>query len=908
MAIIKCKMCGGDLVLVAGQSIAECEYCGSRQTVPAADSEKKLNLFASAHKLRAACEFDRAMSIYDTIRAEFPDEAEAYWGLVLCKYGIEYVDDPATEKKIPTCHRSSFDSILEDTDFEQALENADAVARRLYREEAMQIEDIRQGILSVSASEAPYDIFICYKETDENGDRTLDSVLAQDVYNALTDKGYRVFFSRITLEDKLGVQYEPYIFAALNSAKIMLAVGTDYEYYHSVWVKNEWSRFLKLMSKDRSKYLFPCYKNLTPYDLPKEFRHLQGQDLGKIGAIQDLLRGIEKCLPQATSGVRKQTDARPVQSAAEVPPVTIRTAQAPQTVTPQPIWQETADEEPQQKLKSIGKRIALLLIGVAVAAIALFLAVTKVIIPENTYKEALRLLSNQRLEEAAQLFESIPEYKDAYDRATAAREQAAEERIEYLESLGIPISDNGYVLFGNYRKKGDAAAVAEPIEWFPLAVSGSKVLLISRYALDCQPGLGNRLWKDSALRAWLNTDFFGRAFTNTEQLAILETKNDNPVISSFYGDTFEITGDQGTTTDRVFLLSAPEVVSYFGNMPERYTTATGYAKKNGAYIAGNGNTWWALRTDNANFVGAESGFGTGSGQAVRPALWLDLTADFSVTEPERTPEKDPEIAELIRNFDTSQPNTVEKVQAMRNSLREISGEELKQFLPGEWLEKSKFALGLRLEIILTPSGFGIDKQQAQYGRRWSLSDNGQLIYEDVTLSETGELLDVTCLCYEVRELAEDVYILYLSQIYEDKIRGEANVILIREGSLYADCLDDQKWDREYETPVYQFAGLWAVTISSKSYADRVLDLFAASDRSEDAFRTLIGNNIPESYMLDSLSFYTVVPGQLTEAVDSWCFDPQNRIGDAAVIQTEYGYMLCYLADKTPQITDWLDES
>ena len=147
MAIIKCKMCGGDLALVAGQSIAECEYCGSRQTVPAADSEKKLNLFASAHKLRAACEFDRAMSIYDTIRAEFPDEAEAYWGLVLCKYGIEYVDDPATEKKIPTCHRSSFDSILEDTDFEQALENADAVARRLYREEALQIEDIRQGIL-----------------------------------------------------------------------------------------------------------------------------------------------------------------------------------------------------------------------------------------------------------------------------------------------------------------------------------------------------------------------------------------------------------------------------------------------------------------------------------------------------------------------------------------------------------------------------------------------------------------------------------------------------------------------------------------------------------------------------------------------------------------------------------------
>ena len=41
MAVIKCKMCGGDLDLVEGQSVAECEYCGSRQTVPVADNEKK---------------------------------------------------------------------------------------------------------------------------------------------------------------------------------------------------------------------------------------------------------------------------------------------------------------------------------------------------------------------------------------------------------------------------------------------------------------------------------------------------------------------------------------------------------------------------------------------------------------------------------------------------------------------------------------------------------------------------------------------------------------------------------------------------------------------------------------------------------------------------------------------------
>ena len=305
MAILKCKMCGGDLNLIEGASTAECEYCGSVQTVPKVDDEKKLTLFARANRLRAACEFDKAAGIYEAIVTVFPVVADAYWGLVLCKYGIEYVDDPATGKKIPTCHRSSFDSIMEDNDFEQTLENADPAARKVYRDEAKAIEEIRKGIIAVSNNEQPYDIFICYKETAEDGQRTLDSVLAQDVYDALTDKGYRVFFSRITLEDKLGMEYEPYIFAALNSAKIMLAFGTDYEYFNAVWVKNEWSRYLKLMAKDKAKHLIPCYKGIDAYDMPKEFAKLQAQDLGKVGATQDLLRGIEKILPRQAESVKE---------------------------------------------------------------------------------------------------------------------------------------------------------------------------------------------------------------------------------------------------------------------------------------------------------------------------------------------------------------------------------------------------------------------------------------------------------------------------------------------------------------------------------------------------------------------------------------------------------------------------
>lgn len=311
MAALKCKMCGGDLIIEEGKSVAECDYCGIRQTVPSADNEKKMALFARAHKLRFNCEFDKASGIYESIIADFPEEAEAYWGLVLCKYGIEYVDDPATGNKVPTCHRSSFESIMEDDDFEQVMENADTMSRSVYREEAKQIEELRKSIIEVSSREEPYDIFICYKETDENGERTVDSAIAQDVYDALTQNGYRVFFSRITLEDKLGQEYEPYIFAALNSAKIMLAFGTSYDYYNAVWVKNEWSRFLQLIAKGEKKYLIPCYKNIDAYDMPKEFAKLQAQNMGTVGAIQLLLRGIENILPKKdTVGGKEQAAAQ----------------------------------------------------------------------------------------------------------------------------------------------------------------------------------------------------------------------------------------------------------------------------------------------------------------------------------------------------------------------------------------------------------------------------------------------------------------------------------------------------------------------------------------------------------------------------------------------------------------------
>ena len=295
--IIKCKICGGDIQFDPGATYGTCDYCGRTSTIPKADDESMLNRYNRANHFRRQGEFDKAVSAYEKILEQNDTDAEAHWGAVISRYGIEYVEDPGSKERIPTCHRLQLTSILADEDYKDAVKYApDAESRRIYEEEAARIAEIQKGILAISQNEKPYDVFICYKETDEHGQRTHDSQWAQDVYYGLTEQGYKVFFSRITLEDKLGQEYEPYIFAALNSAKVMVVIGSRPEYFNAVWVRNEWRRYLALMAKDRKRLLIPCYRDMDPYDLPDELSSLQSQDMSRIGFMQDLIRGIRKVL------------------------------------------------------------------------------------------------------------------------------------------------------------------------------------------------------------------------------------------------------------------------------------------------------------------------------------------------------------------------------------------------------------------------------------------------------------------------------------------------------------------------------------------------------------------------------------------------------------------------------------
>ena len=290
MVTIECKVCGGRNNVEEGQGSYRCAFCGTLQMMPNAKEQRQIDRLNRANYFRRQGEYDRAAETLEQMTEEQPDDAELHWNLALVRYGIEYVTDPKGGGAKPTCHRVQTTSILDDPDYQKAVALAsDGETRQAYQDSAEEISRVQKRLLAVVQEERPYDVFICYKETAKDGSRTQDSVYAEELYNMLIREGLRVFYAKRTLEDKLGTEYEPYIFAALNSARVMLLVAADAENVSAVWVRNEWSRYITFMRLDPAKILIPCCYGISPYELPDELSPYQGMDMGRAGAKQDLV-------------------------------------------------------------------------------------------------------------------------------------------------------------------------------------------------------------------------------------------------------------------------------------------------------------------------------------------------------------------------------------------------------------------------------------------------------------------------------------------------------------------------------------------------------------------------------------------------------------------------------------------
>lgn len=299
MAAFLCRACGGSLELVDGKSLCRCKFCNTIQSVPLLDSAEKAELCARAETLRREYRYDKAIRLYEELIRLSPTDADLYWALTLCRYGVELSPDGSA-----LLNRIQAHSVLSDKDYKLALKFADEEARAFMEQQAAQIDRIRREGAELAESGGECDIYLCAREADENGRRVMDSVIAAKLYSLLTAEGFRVFFAEKSLEDKSGGEWEPYIFAALRSAPVMIIVGTGAESFDDVWVRNAWSRFTELSGKT----MIPALRDMPPSELPEELSKLQALDLSKLGAESDLLSAVKTRLGQPTASAAEPSD------------------------------------------------------------------------------------------------------------------------------------------------------------------------------------------------------------------------------------------------------------------------------------------------------------------------------------------------------------------------------------------------------------------------------------------------------------------------------------------------------------------------------------------------------------------------------------------------------------------------
>lgn len=281
---MNCESCGGALVYAEDGKSAKCPFCGNVYHFKAEKSEALVLALNRANEYRLKNDFDGAITEYKLVTERNPEDSEAYWGLAISTYGIEYVEDPRTKKRIPTCRRTVQKSILEDENYLKALENATEEQKEIYERKAGIIDRLQRNIKRRLEEEEDYDVFISFKSTDEDGNPTKERGVARRIYDELEKRGIKTFFSEVTLRDRIGEDYEPIIYKALYSCKFFILVAASEENMNSAWVKNEWSRFRdRVFDENLTGAGCAVFEGISPSVLPAFLRG-QGINLAKYPA------------------------------------------------------------------------------------------------------------------------------------------------------------------------------------------------------------------------------------------------------------------------------------------------------------------------------------------------------------------------------------------------------------------------------------------------------------------------------------------------------------------------------------------------------------------------------------------------------------------------------------------------
>ena len=271
------------------------------------------NLYHEAEKKQRNREFDQAEIYYRKVLIKEGASAEVYWRLILCHYCVEYQQSD-NQHWIPTILYPSQDDPRSLPDWKDLQEQCGQSEELMNHYESLikPIEEIVRKYCQLRQV-VNNQVFICVKQK-ENAHWTTDSDTGSELYDFITSKKLSVFNSR-RIRIPAGEPFEPYIIAALMSAKLMIVIGTTPEHMEARWVKNEWTRFQWLQNREKklngkNERRLVCYlKGMEPSDIPSGLH----PDIQAIEENAYATKKIEDLLEQTFGPVKRSDDGQVAQ-------------------------------------------------------------------------------------------------------------------------------------------------------------------------------------------------------------------------------------------------------------------------------------------------------------------------------------------------------------------------------------------------------------------------------------------------------------------------------------------------------------------------------------------------------------------------------------------------------------------
>ncbi|MBQ8604752.1 MAG: hypothetical protein IJ410_07930 [Oscillospiraceae bacterium] len=162
----------------------------------------------------------------------------------------------------------------------------------------------------------------------------------------------------------------------------------------------------------------------------------------------------------------------------------------------------------------------------------------------------------------------------------------------------LPPAENTY----NYRNSRPGEIIwlgADPMPWQVLENKDGRLLLISKYVIDCMPiddfFRGHSEWRTCSIRRRLNKEYIDALLTQKEKDMTVPVYID-------WDDTLSFDNPKGLSDDRFFYLNVKDAQRYFRTDRDRMAPVTKYAIRSMLWTVFDQYAHWWLRTQGEQYV------------------------------------------------------------------------------------------------------------------------------------------------------------------------------------------------------------------------------------------------------------------------------------------------------------------